>query len=120
MHTHISLEGIAIAVPCLAARPDARWLAFWLATLSGLAEPLGAAVALYCLGGSPAANEKDSDMSISMNNVLAFVAGIMIMVAVVELFPEATRHKKGHAISFYSGTISGVVLMIGSETYLES
>ncbi|EEC51524.1 predicted protein, partial [Phaeodactylum tricornutum CCAP 1055/1] len=80
-------EGIAIAIPCLAARPDLPWLAFWLATLSGLAEPLGAAVALIALHE---VKEVRNDPSyISMNNVLAFVAGIMIMVAILELFPEA-------------------------------
>ena len=39
-------EGIAIAVPYLAARPGRYWEAFWLATASGLAEPVGALIAM--------------------------------------------------------------------------
>lgn len=42
-------EGIVIAVPCLAARPESPWLGVGLATLSGLAEPLGALVSLAFL-----------------------------------------------------------------------
>lgn len=102
-------EGIAIAVPCLAARPDAPWLAFWLASLSGLAEPLGAFVALVCLDGSEASG---------MANVLALVAGIMITVAVLELLPEAARHANKGQSPLVVGVLTGAVVMIGSEAVL--
>jgi hypothetical protein len=65
----------------MAARPDSPWLAFWLASISGLAEPIGAMVALSVLQSTP----------LPLENVLATVAGIMCMVAVKELYPEAVR-----------------------------
>lgn len=74
-------EGIAISVPCMAARPDRPWLAFWLASFSGLAEPLGAAVALSMLGQT----------KLDLENILAFVAGVMITVSFWELYPEAIK-----------------------------
>jgi ZIP family zinc transporter len=101
-------EGIAIAVPCLAARPDKPWLAFALASGSGLAEPLGASVALLLL--------KNNQQSLAMENVLAFVAGIMIMVALCELFPEAKRHDTPNY--FAMGTMLGILLMIITELYV--
>ena len=66
----------------MAARPDAPWLAFWLASISGLAEPIGAIVALVVLRNTP---------HLPLENVLATVAGIMCMVAVIELYPEAVH-----------------------------
>lgn len=53
-----------------------------------------------------------------MENVLAFVAGIMIMVAVAELFPEALRHTKDGKTPFVVGILCGVVLMVATELYL--
>jgi len=109
-------EGIAIAVPCLAARPNSPCLAFWLATISGLAEPLGALVALFVLGN--ATTEENDNSFMSMANVLAFVAGIMTTVAIIELFPEAIRHSSESWTPFILGLVVGVVIMIGSEEYL--
>jgi len=113
-------EGISIAVPCLAARPDSPWLAFWLSALSGLAEPFGAFVALFALRKIDHApgEEEVKPLILNMENVLAFVAGIMIMVAMAELFPEALRHTKEGKSSFVTGTICGVVLMLATELYL--
>jgi len=102
-------EGIAIAIPCMKARPDAPWLAFVLASVSGLAEPLGAAVTMiflrYAKISSSASILSDGTTIIqpwiTLEDVLAFVAGIMSMVAVCELFPEARRHivKASHSLS---------------------
>jgi ZIP family zinc transporter len=100
-------EGIAIAVPCLAARPDKPWMAFLLASGSGLAEPLGAAVALLFLR---------NQSTFPLENVLAFVAGIMIMVALCELFPEAKRHDRPRY--FTTGTLTGIAIMGMTELYL--
>jgi ZIP family zinc transporter len=92
-------EGIAIAIPCMKARPNATWFAFLLASISGLAEPLGAALTIAFL--RYAHNSPSSAMAelqregeglsmlqslISLEDVLAFVAGIMTMVAVSEHF----------------------------------
>lgn len=108
-------EGVSIAVPCLAARPDSPWLAFWLSALSGLAEPFGAFVALFALRNI---DNRDKSEILNMENVLAFVAGIMIMVAVAELFPEALRHTKEGKFHFVAGTVCGIVLMLATELYL--
>ena len=106
-------EGIAIAIPCLAARPDSPWLGFALASLSGLAEPMGAFVALYFL--RDVSKLKNESTFFNMENVLAFVAGIMIMVAMYELFPEAKRHTSlGHQ-HLVAGTICGIVIMTATE-----
>ena len=104
-------EGIAIAIPCLAARPDSPWLAFGLASLSGLTEPLGALVALTVL---------QVDME-SMGNWLAFVASIMIAVAVAELFPEAWRNAVADdaKAEFWMGAVVGFVIMVGSDAVLD-
>ena len=106
-------EGIAIAIPCLAARPDSPWLGFALASLSGLAEPMGAFVALYFLRG--VSTLKDESTLFNMENVLAFVAGIMIMVAMYELFPEAKRHTSMGNQHLVAGTICGIIIMTATE-----
>ncbi|GKY99233.1 hypothetical protein MPSEU_000878600 [Mayamaea pseudoterrestris] len=112
-------EGVAIAVPCLAARPNAPWLAFLLASASGLAEPLGAAVAMLFLSPS---NQEDSNTIngdiISMGIVLSFVAGVMVTVALMELFPESLRRSTDGKMPFFLGIVAGAVIMIGSDVYL--
>ncbi|CAB9505349.1 Zinc transporter ZupT [Seminavis robusta] len=111
-------EGISIAVPCMAARPDSPWLAFGLSALSGLAEPFGAFVAMFAL--RDIGNDGvEAGLWFNMENVLAFVAGIMIMVAVAELFPEALRHTSQGKFHFVAGTLAGVLLMLATELYLE-
>jgi ZIP family zinc transporter len=108
-------EGIAIAIPCLAARPDRPWLSFLLAGVSGLAEPAGAIVAVFFL--------KDVDSQsrgiISLQNVLGFVAGIMVTVSLVELFPHAIRHSTETKKYFWGGTLLGIIIMVTTELYLE-
>ena len=121
-------EGIAIAIPCLAARPDWPWLAFALASLSGLAEPMGAVVALLVIdrsSGDTDANQEVASIylllwkaTINMKNVLGFVAGIMMTVAVMELFPEARRHMKESPVPGILGGLMGAVVMLASDAYL--
>lgn len=150
-------EGIAIAIPCMKARPNAPWLAFLLASISGLAEPLGAALTIAFLryakiSSSSAMAEVQSEGGgltilqsfISLEDVLAFVAGIMTMVALSELFPEARRHlvtscsnrdsssnnvtkpiesltRTGASkTSFLAGTLSGIFIMLLTEWFLDS
>jgi len=109
-------EGIAIAIPCLKARPDQPWLSFALASISGLAEPMGAFVALCFFKG--VGIEKSQDAIMSLENILAFVAGIMVIVALLELFPEALRNAVDTKKFFWYGTISGIVIMGLTEYYL--
>ncbi len=120
-------EGIAIAIPCLAARPDQPWLSFILASISGLAEPAGAFVALLFLKDVDKKNENSNDgtrseeeesMFMCLENILSFVAGIMVMVALWELFPEAKRHASQTKKYFWYGTVLGVIVMVLTEVYL--
>ncbi|KAL7526995.1 hypothetical protein ACHAXR_002467 [Thalassiosira sp. AJA248-18] len=117
-------EGIAIAIPCLKARPDSPWLSFILASVSGLAEPAGAFVSLVFLRGverrqtgGGVANENEAiGGEGSLENVLAFVAGIMITVSFLELFPEAKRHAEKESMkAYYSGIVVGFLVMIATE-----
>jgi len=109
-------EGIAIAIPCMAARPNKPWLAFGLASLSGLAEPIGAFFALIIirLNRSYAGNDHDlASSSMNMGNPLAFVAGIMMAVSICELIPQAFEFEQQKesvdSNSFITGII-GIVL----------
>ena len=105
-------EGIAVAIPCLKARPDSPWLAFVLASVSGLAEPAGAFLSLVILRGSTGMEEG------SLENVLAFVAGIMITVSILELLPEARRHTVESTTgtnAYYAGLVVGFVVMVATE-----
>ena len=74
----------------MVARPDRPWLAFWLASISGLAEPIGALVALFFLRNSNE-NGNDNDNGLDLKNVLSFVSGVMITVSIWELYPEAIK-----------------------------
>lgn len=96
-------------------------MAFWLASVSGLAEPLGALVAMLLLQ-RPQNNVAISHTPLlNMKNVLSFVAGIMIMVAIIDLFPESLRNSKpGQRLPLILGTLSGVIVMLCSEAYLGS
>jgi ZIP family zinc transporter len=114
-------EGIAIAIPCLAARPDQPWLSFLMASISGLAEPMGAFVALLCLRDVKGSKDGSLDGKreiLNLENILSFVAGIMIMVALWELFPEAKRHAVKTQKYFWYGIICGIVIMVLTEVYL--
>lgn len=114
-------EGIAIAVPCLAARPNAPWLAFGLASASGLAEPMGAAVAIFCLSPKNGSfGEPGSDEFVSMGVVLSFVAGVMVTVALMELFPEAMRRSSQNSMPMFWGSVVGAAVMVGSDLYLNN
>ena len=105
-------EGIAIAVPCRAARPESPWLAFGLASMSGLAEPLGASITVFLNDRSP--------LTTTSTDMLSFVAGIMIVVSLNELLPEAWRYSQADStrLPFVCGALGGAVLMAGSELYL--
>ncbi|KAK1736625.1 ZIP family metal transporter [Skeletonema marinoi] len=114
-------EGIAIAIPCLKARPDSPMLSFVLASVSGLAEPAGAFISLVFLRGvekrsGGAGEDRPVGGEGSLENVLAFVAGIMITVSFLELLPEAKRHsEKSGKTAYYAGLIVGCVVMVATE-----
>ena len=57
----------------------------------------------------------------SMGNWLAFVASIMMLVALAELFPEAWRNAVADNAksAFWGGTALGFVIMVGSDAVLD-
>merc|ERR1712217_419388 len=89
-------EGIAIAMPVFDATKS-RMRALQMATLSGLAEPLGAVVALTMI-------PEELLQGHGMDALLCIVGGIMSCVAVIELFPEA-RNQNQHWASL-GGTVT--------------
>lgn len=100
-------EGMAVAVPVLHAT-GSRSRAFWLATLSGLAEPAGAVAGYLVLapvltGGA-------------MGAVLAAVAGVMVFVTVDKLLPAIESFGEHRAAM--SSMIVGMALMSGTLAVL--
>ena len=94
-------EGISIAVPIYYATGSKK-LAFRNAFISGMAEPLGALLALVFL------KNYISEMMISI--ILIIVAGLMITLSIQELLPESLKYKENKAL--YLGLASGAVLVL--------
>lgn len=78
-------EGLAIAAPVM-AHGGTRTRAFWLTFAAGAAEVVGALLALAFL---------DYLTPTRMGALEAFVAGIMLMIAAVELIPAAVKATRG-------------------------
>ncbi|MFW5805247.1 MAG: zinc transporter ZupT [Bacteroidales bacterium] len=93
-------EGIAVAVPIFYAT-GSRKKAFKWSFLSGLAEPLGAAIAFLVL--MPFLS------GLLMGIVFASVAGIMIFISLDELLPAAETYGEHH-LAIY-GVLAGMAVM---------
>lgn len=79
-------EGLCIALPIYYSK-GSRLHGFLLATLSGLAEPLGALIAWAIVAAS------NEDMYGTIYGVLfGVVAGIMMILVLMELIPTAHRY----------------------------
>ena len=93
-------EGIAVAVP-LRAATGSRTKAFWWATVSGLAEPVGALIGFAILMPfiGPA----------TMGFSFAAIAGIMVFISLDELLPTAEETGKHHFAIY--GVIAGMAIM---------
>lgn len=93
-------EGIAVSVPIYQATGSRRKAIMWTIA-SGLAEPIGAAVALIFLlpFWSPMVEAV----------CLSAVAGIMVYISFDELLPTAESH--GHHHLVLSGVIAGMCIM---------
>ncbi len=94
-------EGLSVSIPIFVATED-KWYAFRIGLLSGIAEPIGALIAMIILLPflSPAL----------IGASLAFVAGIMVYISFDELLPAAKNADDSHLISF--GIIAGMILMV--------
>jgi len=92
-------EGMAIALP-IRMSGASKWVAFRIALLSGLAEPVGAVIALIFLTALPEL----------MPFALSFAAGVMVFITMDELIPIAHEHGHEHFTSF--GLIVGFILTL--------
>lgn len=93
-------EGIAVAVP-LRAATGSRKKAFWWATISGLAEPVGALIGFAIL--MPFIGPATMGLS------FAAIAGIMVFISLDELLPTAEETGKHHFAIY--GLIAGMAIM---------
>jgi len=92
-------EGIAIAVPLCAAGCKKRKV-FIISLLSGLAEPLGAVIAVVFLSFIPGV----------LPVLLGFAGGVMVYITMDELIPTAKKYGSPHAISM--GLILGLIIAL--------
>jgi len=88
-------EGMAVSLPIYHATGDKKQ-AFWYATLSGLAEPIGAILGFFIL--LPIMGEA------TLGITFGIVAGVMIYISFDELLPAARIYGNAHT------TILGLVL----------
>ncbi|HCA47280.1 MAG TPA: zinc transporter ZupT [Armatimonadetes bacterium] len=94
-------EGIAVPVP-IAAATGKRSQAFWISFVSGLAEPLGAALGALVL------MHVMTPMVTSL--MLAGVAGLMVFISLDELLPTAHCYGEEHAATL--GALAGMAVMV--------
>lgn len=96
-------EGLAVSVPVYAATGSRRKALMW-SFLSGVSEPVGAALAALVL--MPFLTEA------VLGWVLAAVAGLMVAIALDELVPAAKSYGREHTPIV--GVIAGMVVMATS------
>lgn len=100
-------EGISVSVPIYYATGNRR-KAFLYSLLSGLAEPVGAAIAylgILFFMGTPGGVIPPQVMGILFGGV----AGIMVYISLDELLPTSRAYGKGHDSLF--GLVAGMVVM---------
>ncbi len=100
-------EGIAVAVPIREAT-GSRHKGFWMALLSGLAEPIGALIGYLFL--------RPFLTPTVIGMVLAAVAGIMVFISLDELLPSAEEFGEHH-VAIY-GFVVGMAVMAVSLVML--
>lgn len=93
-------EGMSVSLPIYHATGD-RKKAFWYATLSGFAEPVGALLGFFIF--FPILGES------ALAVIFAVVAGIMIYISFDELLPAARVYGNGHTAIV--GITLGMLLM---------
>lgn len=93
-------EGISVALPIYHATNN-KQKAFWYATLSGLAEPLGAIIGYLLL--------RNFLKGPAFGFAFALTAGIMVYISLDELLP--TAHEYGQAHKIIWGILAGMLVM---------
>jgi ZIP family zinc transporter len=93
-------EGISVSVPIFYATGNKK-KAFIYSFLSGIAEPIGAAMGFLIL--LPFLSEK------VLASLMAFVSGIMVYISLDELLPMA--HRYGHSHIVILGVMLGMFIM---------
>jgi ZIP family zinc transporter len=88
---HNVAEGVVVAVPILAGTGDRR-TAIVITALSGLSEPVGALMGVWCMK-----TWFSSWMEATIGFILCVVAGIMIAVSMMELLPQAKLYHSDSA-----------------------
>jgi len=96
-------EGIAVSVPIFYAT-NSRKKAFLYSFLSGVSEPVGALLGYLLL--------MPFLTPMVLAGTLAFVAGVMIYIALDELLP--TAHQYGHGHLVIGGVVLGMIIMAAS------
>lgn len=96
-------EGVAIALPVYMATQRKSW-ALAATAVSGLAEPLGAALGYFILAPfmSP----------VVYGMVFGIIGGVMVYLALDELLPTAKQYAQGHETVY--GLVSGMVALASS------
>jgi len=99
-------EGLAIACPLIMSKRYSPAAAVGIAFASGLSEPIGAFLTLILL--------KNIITQERIDYALAFVGGVMMAVASLELMPEALRLQR-HDMTM-AGFVTGIAVM-GTSLY---
>ncbi|MBS3764464.1 MAG: zinc transporter ZupT [Planctomycetes bacterium] len=100
-------EGISVSVPIFYATGD-RKKAFIYSALSGLSEPIGAAIAYIALRFT-VGDARGAIPPEIMGALFGAVAGIMVYISLDELLPTSRAYGKGH--DSLIGLIAGMVVM---------
>ena len=93
-------EGISVSIPIYYATKN-RKKAFLYSFLSGLAEPVGAAIGYLIL--RPFLNDQ------VIGGLLVFISGVMIYISLDEILPTAHHYGQGHIVII--GIVLGMIVM---------
>ncbi|MHA1474481.1 MAG: zinc transporter ZupT [Promethearchaeota archaeon] len=100
-------EGISVSIPIFYATNDKK-KAFLYSFLSGLAEPIGAAVGYLIL--RPFLTEQ------VIGGLLVFISGVMIYISLDEILPTAHHYGQGHIVII--GIVLGMLIMAISLLFI--
>ncbi len=109
-------EGISVSIPIFYATKN-KWKSFWLSMASGIAEPIGAALAFGLMKLLEQNQFIASHFDQLLGGSLAFVAGIMVYISLDELLPVAREYGKGDVVMV--GVVIGMVIMAASLILFE-